>query len=76
MKILIVFFFCKDQERTIMMDNVLFDNSNGNNLTVLFKIGLSGTASELSLIKKLNLMESLDEMVKSLKFLLQSQVSK
>ena len=74
MKILIV--FCKDQERTIMMDNVLFDNSNGNNLTVLFKIGLSGTASELSLIKKLNLMESLDEMVKSLKFLLQSQVSK
>ena len=58
------------------MDNVLFDNSNGNNLTVLFKIGLSGTASELSLIKKLNLMESLDEMVKSLKFLLQSQVSK
>ena len=39
-------------------------------------MGLSGDISNLSLICKLILLESLDKMVKSSKFMLQSQVSK
>ena len=52
------------------------NNSNGKDLTVLFKMGLSRDISKLSLISKLILLESLDKMVKSSKFMLQSQVSK
>ena len=51
------------------------NNSNGKDLTVLFKIGLSQDISKFSLISKLLLLESLDKMVKSSKFMLQSQVS-
>ena len=51
------------------------NNSNGKDLTVLFKIGLSQDISKFSLISKLILLESLDKMVKSSKFMLQSQVS-
>ena len=51
------------------------NNSNGKDLTVLFKIGLSQDISKFSLISKLMLLESLDKMVKSSKFMLQSQVS-
>ena len=50
--------------------------SNGKDLTVLFKMSLSRDISKLSLISKLILLESLDKMVKSSKFMLQSQVSK
>ena len=50
--------------------------SNGKDLTVLFKMSLSWDISKLSLISKLILLESLDKMVKSSKFMLQSQVSK
>ena len=49
---------------------------NGKDLTVLLKMGLSRDINKLSLIRKLVLLESLDKMVKSLKFILQSQVSK
>ena len=52
------------------------NNSSGKDLTVLFKMGLSRDISKLSLISKLILLESLDKMVKSSKFMLQSQVSK
>ena len=52
------------------------NNSNGKDLTVLFKMGLSRDISKLSLRSKLILLESLDKMVKSTKFMLQSQVSK
>ena len=38
-------------------------------------MGLSQAVNELSLISKLILLESVDKMVKSLKFMLQSQVS-
>ena len=38
-------------------------------------MGLSQAINELSLISKLILLESVDKMVKSLKFMLQSQVS-
>ena len=51
------------------------NNSNGKDLTVLFKMGLSRDISKLSLIRKLMLLESLDKMVKSLKITLRSQVS-
>ena len=51
-------------------------NSNGKDLTVLFKVGLSQDISKFSLISKLILLESLDKMVKSSKFMLQFQVSK
>ena len=43
------------------------NNSNGKDLTVLFKMGLSWDISRLSLISKLILLESLDKMVKSSK---------
>ena len=49
---------------------------NEKDLTVLLKMGLSRDINKLSLIRKLILLESLDKMVKSLKFILQSQVSK
>ena len=49
---------------------------NGNDLTVLFKMCLSRDFSKLSLTSKLILLESLDKMVKSSKFMLQSQASK
>ena len=39
-------------------------------------MGLSRDINKLSLISRLLLLESLDKMVKSLKFMLQSQVSK
>ena len=39
-------------------------------------MGLSGDISKLSLISKLVLLQPLDKMVKSLKFMLQSQFSK
>ena len=51
------------------------NNSKGKDLTVLFKMGLSRAINKLSLISKLMLLESLDKIVKSLKFMLQSQVS-
>ena len=41
---------------------------------LLLKMGLSGASNKLSLVSKLKLLESLDKMVKSLKFMLQSQV--
>ena len=50
------------------------NNSNGKDLTVLMR--LSRDIRKLSLISKLILLESLDKMVKSSKFMLQSQVSK
>ena len=43
------------------------NNSNGKDLTVLFKIGLSRAINKLSLVSKLKLLESLDKMVESLK---------
>ena len=43
------------------------NNLNGKDLTVLFKMGVSWDISRLSLISKLILLESLDEMVKSSK---------
>ena len=46
------------------------NNSNGKDLTDLFKMGLLQTISKLILLK------SLDEMVKLSKFMLPSQVSK
>ena len=52
------------------------NNSNGKDLTVLFKVGLSQDISKFSLISKLILLESLDKMVKSSRFMLQFQVSK
>ena len=52
------------------------NNSNGKDLTVLLKMGLSRDTSKLCLTSKLILLESLDQMVKSSKFMLQSQVSK
>ena len=52
------------------------NNSNGKDVTVLFKMGLSRDISKLSLISKLILLESLDKILKSSKFMLQSQVSK
>ena len=52
------------------------NNSSGKDLTVLFKMGLSRDISKLSLISKLILLESLDQMVKLSKFMLESQVSK
>ena len=52
------------------------NNSNGKDLTVSFKMDLSRDVNKLSLISKLILLESLEKMVKSLKFMLQSQVSK
>ena len=39
-------------------------------------MGLSRAINKLSLISKLKLLESLDKMVKSLKFMLKSQVNK
>ena len=39
-------------------------------------MGLSRDINKLSLISRLILLESLDKMVKSLKFMLQSQVNK
>ena len=50
------------------------NNSNAKNLTVLFKMGLSRDISKLSLVSKLILLVSLERMVKSSKFMLQSQV--
>ena len=52
------------------------NNSNGKDLTVLFKVGLSWDISKLSLISKLILLQSLDKTVRSSKFMLQSKVSK
>ena len=51
------------------------NNSNEKDFTVLFKMGLSQDITNLSLISKLILLESLDKMVESLKFMLQSQIS-
>ena len=45
-------------------------------LTVLFKMGVSWAIDQLSLISKLILLESLDKIVESLKFMLQSQFIK
>ena len=52
------------------------NNSNGKDLTVLFKMNLSRAINKLSLISKLILTESFDKMIELLKFMLQSQVSK
>ena len=52
------------------------NNSNGKDLTALFKMGLWQDISKFSLISKFILLASLDKMVKPSKFLLQSQVSK
>ena len=41
------------------------NNSNGKDLTILFKMGLSRDISKLSLISKLTLLETLGKMVKS-----------
>ena len=46
------------------------NNSNEKDLTVLFKMGLSGDISKLSLISKLILLDSLDKIMKSSKFIL------
>ena len=48
----------------------------GKDLTVLFKMGLSRAINKLSLLSKLKSLESLDKIVISLKFMLQSQVRK
>ena len=45
-------------------------------LIVLFKMGVSWAIDQLSLISKLILLESLDKIVESLKFMLQSQFIK
>ena len=67
-------------KRTIKIDTTIkfcqSNNSNGKDLTVLFKMGLSRDINKLSFISKLILLGSLDKMVKTLKFMLQSQVSK
>ena len=51
------------------------NNSNPKYFTVLFKMGLSQAINKPSLINKLKSLESLDNVVKSLKFILQAQVS-
>ena len=51
-------------------------NSNGKHLTDLFEMDLSQDISKLSLISQMISLESLDKMVKSSKFMLQSQISK
>ena len=50
------------------------NNSNGKDLTVLFRMGLSQAINKLSFISKLKLLVSLDRRVKPLKFMLQLQV--
>ena len=52
------------------------NNSNGTDQTILSKMNLSQAINKLSLIGKLEFLESSDKMAKSLKFMLQSQVSK
>ena len=58
------------------IDKEYIYNSNGKDLTVVFKMGLSRAINLPSLICKLKLLEFLIKMVKPLKFMLQLQVSK
>ena len=75
-KILNTFLLKRQSKRYTIIKFSHSNNSNGKDLTVLFKMGLSPDISKLSLISKFILLESLDKMVKSSKFMLQSQVSK
>ena len=75
-KMLYTFLSKRQSKRDTIIKFCHSNNSNGKDLTVLFKMGLSRDISKLSLISKLILLESLDKMVKSSKFMLQSQVSK
>ena len=75
-KMLHTFLLKRQSKRYIIIKFFHSNNSNGKDLTVLFKMGLSRDISKLSLISKLILLESFDKMVKSSKFMLQSQVSK
>ena len=71
----ITFLLKKESKRYTTIKFCHSNNSKGKYLTVLFKMGLSRAINKLSLISKLILLESLDKMVKSLKFVLQSHVS-
>ena len=73
----IYIFIKKNNENVIQQSNTVYSSkSNEKDLNVSFKMGLSEAINKRSLIRKLKLLESLDKMVKSLKFMLQSQVSK
>ena len=73
----IYIFIKKNNENVIQQSNTVYSSkSNEKDLNVSFKMGLSEAIYKRSLIRKLKLLESLDKMVKSLKFMLQSQVSK
>ena len=59
-------FLLKRTFKTLYNDHVLsIQITNGKDLTTLFKMGLSRTINKLSLICKLELLESLDKMMKS-----------
>lgn len=51
-----------------MITNSCSSNSNGNDLTALFKTGLSWAIEKLSSINKLKLFEFWDKTVRSSKF--------
>ena len=65
----------KNKQSVMQQWNSHIQTANGKDLTVLFKMGLSRDINKPSLISKLILLERLDKIVKSLKFMLSLQVN-
>ena len=69
-KMLHTFLLKRQSKRYTIMKFCHSNNSDGKDLAVLLKIGLSRDISKLSLISKLILLYSLDKMMKSSKLML------